>query len=83
MRLTKPQAQTLRRKWIDGQHEHGSTRGVSYLSFRRTVEPTFGLNDGRNFWLWSIGAACISALRRTGTRTARNPNTHPERLARH
>ena len=44
MRLTKPQAQTLRRKWIDGQHEHGSTRGVSYLSFRRTVEPTF--DDG-------------------------------------
>ena len=39
MRLTKPQSQTLRRKWIDGQHEHGSTRGVSYLSFRRTVEP--------------------------------------------
>ena len=41
MRLTKPQAQTLQRKWIDGQHEHGSTRDVSYLSFRRTVEPTF------------------------------------------
>ena len=41
MRLTKPQAQTLRRKWIDGQHEHGSTRDLSYLSFRRTVEPTF------------------------------------------
>jgi len=41
MRLTKPQAQTLQRKWIDGQHEHGSTRDVSYLSFRRTVEPAF------------------------------------------
>ena len=41
MKLTKPQAQTLRRKWIDGQHENGSTRGVSYLSFRRTVEPTY------------------------------------------
>ncbi len=39
MRLTKPQAQTLQRKWIDGQHEHGSTRDLSYLSFRRTVEP--------------------------------------------
>lgn len=39
MRLTKPQAQTLCRKWIDGQHDQGSTRGVSYLSFRRTVEP--------------------------------------------
>ena len=41
MRLTKPQSQTLRRKWIDGQHDQGSTRDVSYLSFRRTVEPTF------------------------------------------
>lgn len=41
MRLTKPQAQTLCRKWIDGQHDQGSTRGVSYLSFRRTVEPTY------------------------------------------
>ena len=41
MRLTKPQSQTLYRKWIDGQHEHGSTRDVSYLSFRRTVEPTY------------------------------------------
>ena len=40
MRLTKPQAQTHHRKWIDGQHEHGSTRDVSFLAFRRTVEPT-------------------------------------------
>jgi hypothetical protein len=41
MKLTKPQAQTLRRKWIDGQHENGSTRDVSFLAFRRTVEPTY------------------------------------------
>jgi len=41
MRLTKPQAQTLYRKWIDGQHEQGSTRDVSFLAFRRTVEPTY------------------------------------------
>ena len=41
MRLTKPQAQTLYRKWIDGQHERGSTRDVSFLAFRRTVEPTY------------------------------------------
>ena len=41
MRLTKPQAQTLYRKWIDGQHEHGSTRDISFLAFRRTVEPTY------------------------------------------
>ena len=41
MRLTKPQAQTLHRKWLDGQHEHGSTRDVSFLAFRRTVEPTY------------------------------------------
>ena len=33
MRLTKPQAQTLYRKWIDGQHDHGSTRDVSFLAF--------------------------------------------------
>ena len=41
MKLTKLQAQTLRRKWIDGQHDNGSTRNVSYLAFRRTVEPTY------------------------------------------
>ena len=41
MKLTKLQTQTLKRKWIDGQHDHGSTLDVSYLAFRRTVEPTF------------------------------------------
>ena len=41
MWLTKPQAQTLYLKWIDGQHDHGSTRDVSFLAFRRTVEPTY------------------------------------------
>jgi len=40
MKLTKPQTQTLKRKWLDGQNEHGSTLGVSFLAFRRTVEPT-------------------------------------------
>jgi hypothetical protein len=37
MKLTKPQQQSLLRKYIDGQHEHGSTRDISYLTFRRSV----------------------------------------------
>ena len=40
MKLTKPQQLALERKYIDGQHEHGSTREISYLTFRRSVHPT-------------------------------------------
>jgi hypothetical protein len=39
MRLTKAQQRALERKWLRGQHEHGSTLGVSYLTFRRSVKP--------------------------------------------
>ena len=66
MRLTKPQAQTLYRKWIDGQHDHGSTRDVSFLAFRRTVEPTYDDSVMVN------GAGCILALKRMDTHTAKN-----------
>ena len=45
MKLTKPQQQSLLRKYIDGQHEHGSTRDVSYLTFRRSVHPTFHMDN--------------------------------------
>lgn len=45
MRLTKPQQQSLLRKWLQGQHEHGSTRDVSYLTFRRSVQPTFHMDN--------------------------------------
>jgi len=40
MTLTKAQQRALERKYIDGQHEHGSTRDISYLTFRRSVHPT-------------------------------------------
>lgn len=40
MKLTKAQQRALERKYIDGQHEHGSTRDISYLTFRRSVHPT-------------------------------------------
>jgi hypothetical protein len=45
MKLTKPQQQSLLRKYIDGQHEHGSTRDISYREFRKTVKPTFHMDD--------------------------------------
>ena len=54
MRLTKPSA-NLYRKWIDGQHEHGSTRDFLFLAFRRTVEPTMMTAYGQ----W---CGCILAL---------------------
>ena len=40
MKLTKPQQQSLLRKYTDGQHEHGSTSDINYLTFRRSVRPT-------------------------------------------
>ena len=45
MRLTKPQQQSLLRKYADGQHEHGSTRDISYPTFRRSVKPTFHMDN--------------------------------------
>jgi len=45
MKLTKPQQLALERKYIDGQHEHGSTRDISYLTFRRSVEPLCYFDD--------------------------------------
>ena len=44
MKLTKPQQQSLLRKYIDGQHEHGSTRDISYLTFRRSVREIYYVN---------------------------------------
>jgi hypothetical protein len=41
MKLTKPQQQSLLRKYHDGQHEDGSTRDISYREFRKAVKPTF------------------------------------------
>ena len=45
MKLTKAQQLALERKWLRGQHEHGSTRDISYREFRRTVKPTFHMDD--------------------------------------
>ena len=39
MRITKQQAQSLHNKWVQND------QGVSYLVFRRSVEPTFGCDD--------------------------------------
>jgi hypothetical protein len=44
MRLTKAQQRSLLRKWLQGQHEHGSTRDISYLTFRRSVQEVYYVN---------------------------------------
>ena len=51
MKLTKPQQQSLLRKYIDGQHENGSTRDISYREFRKAVKPAF-LRDGSVVVSW-------------------------------
>tara|TARA_R100000541_G_scaffold3322_2_gene10607 strand:+ start:1423 stop:1623 length:201 start_codon:yes stop_codon:yes gene_type:complete len=45
MQLTKQQAKSLLTKWHEGQHENGSTRDVSFLAFRRTVNPAFHMDN--------------------------------------
>jgi hypothetical protein len=39
MKLTKPQQVSLARKWKQ------STQGLTYLEFRRTIQPTFGCDS--------------------------------------
>jgi hypothetical protein len=45
MRITKNQQISLARKW------HQSNQGMSYLQFRRTIQPTFG-SDGAIMVEW-------------------------------
>lgn len=51
MTLTQQQQEALERKWLQGQHEHGSTRGVSLEEFVATVyQPAYA--DGSIMVEW-------------------------------
>jgi len=51
VQLTQQQKEALERKWLQGQHEHGSTRGVSLEEFVATVyQPAYA--DGSIMVEW-------------------------------